>query len=71
MRTWNYMYDAWFAHVYDQEFNDRVDLRLREETATVGINLGGAEETTLNLKGVTALRKLLQAAERRLKELEQ
>lgn len=60
--TWEFVYSKEFAHVYDADHTDRVDL------SWDGDRLGLTGQVELDLDGVVRLRKLLQAVERKAKQ---
>jgi len=59
---WTFVYDSEFAHVYDADTDERIDLNWNGARLTV--------ETTgsvpLSPRGIAELRKLLQVIERRI-----
>lgn len=59
---WQYIYDAEFAYVYDEDTIQRYDLKWDGEHLSI------EGEGELDIEGVIKLRKLLQAVERKAKK---
>jgi hypothetical protein len=63
---WKFVYDSEFAHVYDEDFTERVDLQWAGDHVTITVTSDSGVK--LNLRGIEDLRKLLQAVERQAKK---
>lgn len=65
-RQWEWIYDKWFNRVFDQDSNDQINLSMNTDEQTVEVYAPNA--VVLNMRGISELRKQLQAAERRMKD---